>query len=310
MRVMLMIRIINVVCLFSMATSLSKNHSLYDKKSPVVLINTVERKNCFISYVSIKEKQYLVKQKKDSKKQLAIVRDALSAWIAGMLSIAHKVEIIDGKTNFIGKNHQHRPATLHTLAPGKTVREQNKLKYSQLQLRQFWAEASTTGEKGLTRLMINHMTWHHQLPQIIALDLFIGNSDRHCGNLCYDPATDSFCAIDMDDTFNKDLCELAYQKLSFMLNKDKITFTRQELRSLSKMRETLKSLMHKHKPKDIIEKMYYFAKKAGFAPRGALYNDRIRRKLLEYEKIIIKTNDSAHKLLSLIDKITGRKRLH
>ena len=35
----------------------------------------------------------------------------------------------------------------------------------------------------LTEIIIDQMTWHRQLPIIIAFDLFISNTDRHRGNL-------------------------------------------------------------------------------------------------------------------------------
>lgn len=301
--------ILTVVCFFTVALSLPSRKFPYIEKQLVTLIKTVETRNCFVSYVKINGKQYLVKQKKDYKKQLAVVRDALSAWMAEFLNIAHRVDIISHKIEFPGKVNQNFPATLHTLAPGKTVREQRDNRFNALRLRQFWAQAATVDEKGLTRAIITYMTWHQQLPEIIALDLIIGNSDRHCGNLCYDPTTDTFCAIDMDDTFNKDLCLLACEKLVLIMKTDKVPFTRQEIRALGRMRDTLKLLLRKHKPQDIIAKLYFFAQKAGFSKGNALYNDRIYRKLLSYEAMIIATNASAHRLISLLNTIIARKSL-
>jgi len=276
-------------------------------KKVITFLYTVETKNCFVSYVTINGKKYIVKQKKEYKKQLAVVRDALSAWIAEVLGIAHRVDIVSNKTEFMGKVKQHFPATLHTLAPGKTVREQRNIKYNALRLRQFWAQAASPMEKGLTRSIIMHMTWHRQLPEIVALDLLIGNSDRHCGNLCYDPETDKFCAIDMDDTFNKDLCQLAREKLILIMQTDKVPFSRQEIYALSRMRDTLKFLIRRHRPEDIIAKLYFFAQKAGFSRGSKLYNDRIRRKLLSYEEMITQTHASAVKLILLLDKIIARR---
>jgi len=294
--------ILAIVCLCTMTHSLFSNNLLTGRET-VSLINTVETKNCFVSYVMVSGKQYLVKQKKDSKKQLAAVRDALAAWIAEALGVAHKVDVIPWKRNFPGKVRSSWPATLHTLAPGKTVREQRDSKYNALRLRQFWARVATFSEKGLTRAIITYMTWHRQLPEIVALDLFIGNSDRHCGNLCYDPNTDTFCAIDMDDTFNKDLCLLAYKKLKLMVETDNVPFTRQEIMALTRMRDTLKLLIRRYRPHDIIPKLYFFAHKAGFSRGNKMYNDRIRRKLLFFERMIISSNASAGKLIALLDKI-------
>lgn len=281
----------------------------YTGKEKVSLIKTVEGKNCFVSYVEINEYIYLLKQKKDYKKQLAVVRDALAAYIAkGLNDIAHEILIIECGKEFVGKIKKWWPATLHTIVPGETVRRQPHCKYNALRLRQFWAQAESFDEKGLTRSIITHMTWHKQLPIIIALDLFIGNSDRHCGNLFYDPATDTFWAIDMDDTFNKDLCSLAYKKLKFMMQEDDI-FTKEEIDALISMKKTLKFLVHNYKPDKLIVKLYVFAKQAGFRKGGDLYNDKIKRQLLYYEKMIRESHESAYKLIALLDKIIKRKSL-
>ena len=237
----------------------------YTGKEEVSLINTIEGKNCFISYVMINGHKYLLKQKKDYKNQLAVVRDALAAYVAEDLNIAHEIEIVESTKEFPGKVKTSWPATLHKIALGDTVRRQRDCKYNALRLRQFWAQAQSFNEKGLTKAIIEYMTWHRQLPKIVALDLIIGNSDRHCGNLCYDATTDTFCAIDMDDTFNKDLCFLAYEKLKYMINEDKVVFNRQELRALAQMRDTLKFLVRKHTPYDLIQRLHFFARKAGFS---------------------------------------------
>jgi len=281
--------------------------AIYTGIEDVSLINTIETKNCFISYVTINDQTYLLKQKKAYKKQLAVVRDALAAYVAAELRIAHRVEIIDADKQFPGKVKAGWPATLHTLACGETVRKQPQTKYSKLRLRQFWALAQTFDEKGLTKMIIEHMTWHRQLPEIVALDLIIGNSDRHCGNLCYDANSDTFCAIDMDDTFNKDLCYVAYQKLQHMMQEEKVIFTKDEIRALIHMRNTLKFLTRRHTPQDVIEKLHYFAKKAGFSKGNKMYDARIARKLLSYEAMIVQTYLSAHKLISLIDTIVNIK---
>ena len=251
----------------------------------------------------INSSTYLLKQKKDSKKQLAVVRDALSAYIAKDLNIAHQIYIVKSNKKIPGKIKLRWPATLHTIVPGETVRKQCNSKYNELRLRQFWAQAPSFNEKGLTRSILTHMTWHNQLPIIVALDLFIGNSDRHCGNLFYDPKTDAFWAIDMDDTFNKDLCLLACKKLKLMMNKGNEPFTDQEIHALKIMRDTLAILVRKHKPSDLIKQLYIFAKKAGFVKGNDMYNDRVRRKFLYYEEMIKNSHINAYKLISLIDTI-------
>lgn len=299
-----------VICSFVMTFSIeSKNaHKFsYTGKEKIRLINTIETKNCFVSYVKIKNNTFIIKQKKDVNKQLSVVRDALAAYIAECLDIAQRVNIVSFDIACPGKIKLAWPATLHTIVPGETVRKQQDSKYNTLRLRQFWATAKTFADKGLTRSIIGYMTWHKQLPIIVALDLLTGNSDRHCGNLCYDPKTDTFWAIDMDDTFNKDLCKFACQKLKHMIQKEGVTFTQDEILALQSMRNALQFLMRKHKPKDLILKLHAFAQQAGFVKGSPLYNVRIAKKLTYYETMIVQSYESASQLIKLIDKIVALK---
>lgn len=293
---------------FSATTILSKSHKIYfTGKEKTELISTRETKNCFVSLVKIDDIVYLVKQKKDPKKQLAVVRDALASYIARDLKIAQHIAIVPFDKTILGKMKPDWPATIHSLAPGKTVREQRDNKYNELRLRQFWSGASEYNDKGLTKAIITYMTWHKQLPTIVALDLMIANSDRHCGNLCYDPAADTFFAIDMDDTFNKDLCLFACEKIKFMLENDGVVFTSKEIQALIAMKNTLKFLVKRHNPGDLIKKLYMFAQEAGFYKGSKLYNSRIEKKLMLYEQMIIQGYASAQTLISLLEKIIIRK---
>ena len=271
------------------------------KKEQITLVKTIETRNCFVSYVIIDGKDYIIKQKKDPKKQFAVVKDALAAWMAELLDIAHNVGVISYQKDMVGKVKKSFPATIHTIAPGDTVRAQKECKYNAIRLRQFWANAKKYEDKGLTKAIISYMTWHDQLPIIVALDLVIGNSDRHCGNLCYDPQTDTFCAIDMDDTFNKDLCGFACKKIASIFKNEK--FTLEELKALSALRDTLALFVKKYKPKKIIAKLHFFSKIAGFVPGNKIYTSTIEKKIKLYEKMIAKTYVSAQKLIKLIDTI-------
>jgi hypothetical protein len=276
-------------------------------KEKTELISTRETKNCFVSLVMINGTIYLVKQKKDPRKQLAVVRDALASYVAEDLGIAQHIAIVPCNQIFPGKMKADWPATIHTLAPGQTVREQKESKYNALRLRQFWAGAEQFIDKGLTRAIITYMTWHKQLPIIVALDLLIANSDRHCGNLCYDPITDTFFAIDMDDTFNKDLCALACEKFNHMLENDGVIFTSSEIAALIAMKETLQLLVKRHNPHILIKKLRSFARKAGFYKGSKSYTTRIENKLMHYENMIVEGYASARKLILLLEKIIVRK---
>ena len=282
-------------------TSFGKKPSFLGKKA--TLINTIETKNCFISYVMINNQRYLVKQKKADNKQIAVVRDALAAFLVRGLKIAHQVDIISFKKSFPGKIREIWPATFHTIAPGDTVRKQPNTVYSKLRIKQLWSLAKNFDETGLTREIIAQMTWHRQLPIIIAIDLITGNSDRHCGNLCYDPTTDTFCAIDMDDTFNKNLCQIACRKLEIMLEDPNNVFTIQEINAFIQLRKTIRYILDHYKSSEVVKKLYYFARKAGFIPGNSIYTPSIVKKLSLYESMITQSWASAYKLINVLNKI-------
>jgi hypothetical protein len=291
-------------CTFFISTSSCRIISFSGKK--ITLINTIETRNCYISFVLVDKSRYLVKQKRANNKIIAVVRDALAAFLAKDLKIAHEVDVIHFKKSFPGKINKLWPASIHTIALGETIRQQRDSIYSTLRLRQLWALAKNFEETGITRNIISQMTWHRQLPIIIALDLLIGNSDRHCGNLCYDSKTDTFCAIDMDDTFNKDLCSIACKKLELMMKDPKNNFTIQEINAFIQLRKTIKTILQQYKSSDVVKKLYYFAQRAGFVPGTKLYNPSIKRKLSLYESMIVKTWMSAHKLVGILNKIIDK----
>ncbi len=275
----------------------------YTYKDIVLSIGGFESKNSFISYVTIDGIQYLLKQKKTPSKQFSVVRDALAAWIAEDLNIAHHVTIIGPNQDFPGKKNVLWPATLHTIAPGKMVRAQPESKYYKLGLKQRIPEAILPMyNRWLTEKIIHQMTWHRQLPVIIGLDLFICNTDRHRANIFYDPATDTFCAIDMDNIFRRDLPALACEKLHMMIDQGK-KFTTKEIQALVKMRDTLMFLHNKYNPQMLIEKLHYFVVQAGFTQDSPLYTKKIEKKIIRHETTIMQSHESIKNLIITLNKI-------
>lgn len=278
----------------------SKIH--YTGNETVILIGGFESKNAFISYVTINGRKYIIKQKKRFNSQLGGARDALAAYIAKDLGIAHSVEVISSKIDIPGKINSMWPATIHTTAAGKTIRSQPESKYHALSLKQRLPGVKITG-LWLTEKIINQMTWHDQLPIIIALDLFICNTDRHGGNLFYDPETDSFCAIDMDGIFRRNLPEMACEKLDEMVNIHQKQFTEKEIIALVSVKKTLTFLLNKYTSKHLINKFHFFVDKAGITKGSFLYTARVEKKIAHHESMIIKSRASLHKLIIVLDKI-------
>src|SRR5438445_3989322 len=230
-----------ILCSFPTMFSLCSN-KIYTGTETVSLINTLHSRNSFITYVLIDERIYIFKQKKDVTKQFSVVRDALAAYIAQDLSIAHSVEIVSLKKDFTGKIHAMTPGAILTIAAGATIRDQPESRYYNLSLKQRNLNGDLLPHRWLTEQIIYQITWHKQLPIIIGLDLFLCNTDRHGGNLFYDPQTDSFCAIDMDNIFRRDLPALACAKLQIMIANKK-QFTQEEIEALASVRDTIQFLL-------------------------------------------------------------------
>ena len=114
-------------CILVLPFSTFSINIYYTGKEKAALINTIETRNCVVSYVAINGIVYLLKQKKDPRKQLAAVRDALAAYIAECLGTAHQVDIIPFKHKFPGKPHSEWPATLHTNAALSTTSASSRL---------------------------------------------------------------------------------------------------------------------------------------------------------------------------------------
>ncbi len=273
----------------------------HGKKNNVTLLNVLESRNSFISYVMINGTRYVVKQKKDETKQLAIIRDALAAYIAQDLCIAHSAKIISSKENFPGKQHNTSPGIIFSMAVGDMVSAQPTSKYFNLCLKQRKFDGGLLCNRWLTETIIHQITWHWQLPIIIGLDLFLCNTDRHGGNLFYDPQTDSFCAIDMDNIFRRNLPALAYKKLKMMIyNKKK--FTREEIVALISVRDTIQFLLNRFSSKNIIVQLHSFIRQADY-PQEIVHGEKMIKKIIRHETMIVESRTSLYKLIKILNKI-------
>ena len=278
-------------------------------KANLVVTGKFESTNCFITYIILDNIPCIVKQKKVENKLVSCIRDALAAYLAKELAIAQSVEIIPAGKSFPGKVNDSWPATLHSIAPGKSIREQKNSKYYQLALKQrrpIDIELVPIEQRWLTERMIAQMTWHKQLPVIIALDLFLCNTDRHRGNLFYDAETDSFCAIDMDNIFRRNLPSFAIKKLKLMLASGK-EFTKKEIKALKKLRATLFFLLNRYSAADVIEKMNSLVAESNIVKENIKYKDKIEEKLRRHRKTIKESRSSNYKLIELLDTIISKK---
>lgn len=261
------------------------------------LLSLNEMRFCYISFITVDGKRLLVKQKHKLHKMLGAPRDAITAWVAESLGLAHKVDVISPGKKFPGKVVLEWPATLHTIAPGKMIK---KLKhfYKKMNIKQ--------AEIGMRRDMLPWMAKDLTLAKIVAMDTFLCNHDRHRGNLFYDKKNDSFCAIDMDSSFKYNLCALACKNFTEMMTTDLFPLKASELKALIEYRKTLVFLINKHKPEETIHKFNEFIDQAGFVEGSPLYTEKVHLELEANREMIRQSYQDAQELVKILNAIIKR----
>lgn len=262
------------------------------------LIRSIVMRFCVISFVKVRGDEYIVKQKRFLYKLLGPAKDALTAHIAESLYpditddyIAHRVDIIPAGKEIVGKPYPEWPATIHTIAPGKVMRElKGKCPYD-VNLKQ--------GQIGITRSMISDIAGHWQLAIILALDTFVCNQDRHKGNLFYLKSDNSFCAIDMDSSYKYNLAQLSYENFKQMLKKP--TFNSKEIKALNQYNETLHYLLDTFSAKDILDLYDFYLEEAGFVNKSKFYTDKLKKIVNSNKKVIKESYPYVKKIVALLD---------
>ena len=206
--------LLNLQCIFCFDHSFELLDPHYDNNKIKVIASILNHRKGYITYIMDGAKNFfLIKQAKvhDPSHRLGppmVIREMLGAYIAELHDIpANRVRIIPAGHIILGKMHVHTPATLHTLVPGRPL---NKLSGIYKPFIQQPKKKFSRKQWGLTYRVIHDMSLHpSDLPLIVALDTFIGNGARRHGSFFYDKESDKFWAIDLESSFQTNLCKLA-----------------------------------------------------------------------------------------------------
>jgi hypothetical protein len=179
------------------------------------LVKTRKGRHSYISLLSDENgRLFILKQKKSEKSATpeqvwrrivnGAIRDVFGSYVAYQMHVSSQyVWIIPPSCYYPGKHYKNMPATLHTVVPGKSLRDVKKLDKFSIEL----------GHLGLTLDVIAGMSLHNDLPLIVGLDTFIGNYDRTKKNLFYHKKSSSFWTIDTDRALKCNLMQASYQNL-------------------------------------------------------------------------------------------------
>jgi hypothetical protein len=292
--------IISILLVFSQLLYTRLN-VLDSEPRDVEFIGIHKMQYCYISFVKINGKIYLIKQKKINHfdQIVGVVRDAIAAHIAEIFdrNMANHVDIIPAGKNFPGKLYISWPATIHTLAPGKMVLAQWGA-YRKMNIKQ--------GFIGFRRDMLSWMAKHTTLIKIVVLDTFVCNNDRHQGNLFYDPKRNWFCAIDMDSSYKHNLCAMACKNFMGMINDRNLRLRDKELYALIEYKKYLDFLIKTFRPEDIVDMYDYFAHKAGFVEGSHLYKSSVGSELRRNKTMIVQSYNDAKRLTIIVGDLINK----
>jgi hypothetical protein len=267
----------------------------------VRLIETLEMRFCYISFVEIDGQEYIVKQKKSDciRKIGSVVRDAIMAHYAEGFINAHMVDIIPAGKSFTGKPRADWPATIHTVAKGKMIKAQDS-RFNSMNIKQ--------ADIGFRRNMLPWMAKDPRLVKMVAYDTFFSNHDRHRGNLFYYEKEDLLTAIDMDSAFKYNLCALGCQNFTAMLNDRKLRLSNKEINILVQYKKYLEILIDRHNPQETLELYDYFTQKAGFVEGSELYTERLALELASNRDVIVQSYQDVQRLVKIVGKLIDKQK--
>ena len=145
--------------------------------------------NSVIFLKDSKDKTFVFKMYKNTE---SAIHEAFGSYVGSSVGIPiNKVKIIPARMPFIGKDaNLNYAATLHTFVPGTEIDNVAQMPY---------ACDIYGGLKDRTNLQ--SLIHNNDLCDIVALDIFLNNFDRHGGNYLFDQKTNHYYAIDMDHIF-------------------------------------------------------------------------------------------------------------
>ncbi|MCX5925409.1 MAG: hypothetical protein NT124_03930 [Candidatus Dependentiae bacterium] len=272
--------------------------------------------NCFETghhtFISVLENQkgerFILKQETRDQLywHLTVARDKVGSVIAESIGVpVNQVRIIPAFGTFPGKKINELPATLHTFVPGIMVNNlPQELEQFKTFIHQPVKKSLPNKEWGLTRPVVVGMALHPDLPRMAALDTFIGNADRHCGNFFYCPESNRYYAIDLESSFRNNLGFYACNCIKSMINNKHETISKKELGGLISYRNTLQLLIQIHTPESIYKSLRESALGGGLISRSL--RKTVLSTLQQYENNIKDNYDSCKKLVALLDKLIAK----
>ncbi len=278
-------------------------HPDYNVDKIAVVDSILDHKRSYIVFIQDKDDNlFLIKQSRECKPAnksgpLMHAREMLAGYIAESNGIpANRIRMIPPGCPFPGKLYTQKPATLHTVVPGRHCKD-----YPFIQ--QTHEKRVPQDQWGLNYKVIQDMSTHPDLPLIVALDSFIANGARRNGSFFYDQKNDRYWAIDLESLWKTNIAALACKLINTLLNDTLFKPTPEELSGLIVYRDTLKKMNERH-PSDVLHmKLDEFLVQAGIVPGSPFFDDEVAQVIQYYKKSISESYASCLKLVESLDKL-------
>ncbi len=235
--------------------------------------------------------------------QFTSVLDTLGARIAEKMGVAcNRVELLSSSQCRSLKPLSDWPATINSFMPGENLKDKSRYEGHFVHQRIRHVEKS---RQGLTLDVIRNMALHDDLPALVAVDTFIGNSDRNKSNLLYDKKTDTYNAIDFGDSFKTNLAEIA---LGYIRTIRKSALKPAEVKALTVYTTTLKALLKRYPPRTLITLLDRLAHQAGFFQKAKVSNTvrlLLYRRLKIHKAFVYRSFRSTQQLVHDLDRLLG-----
>lgn len=277
----------------------------------IIMMRPCSRSSYIIFIRDKKGKLLLIKQK------TTYFRSLMSSLHSALASKMYESipDIRGQQVDILSKNDRNKfplryknfQASIHTLVPGKPVCQLFKTLYKESsELKRFFLHFNLAQKKehGLTLAIIKLLRRHPDLPHLVALSMLVGDYDCENKNIFYDQKTNHFFLIDMDRSFNRNLCETAYENLKKMVIRRATAFSRFDLISLNQIAQTLALLIEKNPIADVMNHARSFAQKFDITnPEDHAYVERLLKKINSFLHL---SYASGKKVIGLINCIVSK----
>ena len=255
----------------------------------------------------IHNEQLLLKQaiKSHPKAQIKLIYDVIASHMAQALGLpCAEIELIPLSDICCHKFFSDQIALLMTRVPGIIIRKGSK--YFKLDLRQKIKKGDVE-KTGVTLEVMRNMSLHKDLALMLALDTYLGNSDRSPGNASYDEANDRFYAIDFGESFDLPLCRGVRVTLK-KIKDGTYKLTSDEWESLALYKRALQNIVQLYPPEKIGQELDYLIDYSGLIDQTLVnrkFSGDIKDTVEKIKKFMDVQYSETRELIHFIDTILG-----